>query len=330
MQLLSENLGNRLFKEIDDCNESIVVVSPFLSTYTIQRLINSVKKKGLNCTVVTRFERKAFIDGASSLEALKILINNNVTVLALKNLHSKVYVFDKKTCMIGSANFTKKALTQNHELLMSLTEGGEVSPILNYTDKLIDDIHVKGNWQITDEQIEAELKIKNAYVESEKVQSVLSYSWGAELNIHDRKRIDLNEVVLSVSVGGTHQLVSKYLIHAHPNDRNYNQLNDLITFRQSEGGRMAAVYYIESTTVIDPFKWKEALEELDYSVSVKDRIHKYIIERSIGFGFEKPISFKFYILTLAEDLHHEPRPKTNNAGPRYYTLGDLLNRNEYI
>ncbi|MGM0875898.1 MAG: hypothetical protein ACQEWV_14175 [Bacillota bacterium] len=68
MQLLSEKLENRLFKEIDNCNESIVVVSPFLSTYTIQKLLYSVKKIGLNCTVVTRFERKAFIDGASSLE----------------------------------------------------------------------------------------------------------------------------------------------------------------------------------------------------------------------------------------------------------------------
>ncbi|MFC3885575.1 phospholipase D-like domain-containing protein [Bacillus songklensis] len=307
-----------------------MIISPFLSTYTIERLMDSVTKKGLDCTVVTYFERKAFIDGASNLKALKILIENNVTVLALKDLHSKVYVFDNKTCMIGSANFTKKALTQNHELLMNLTELKEVSPIIKYTDKLIDDIYGIGYWQITSEQIEAELKVKNAYVESEEVQTVLSYSWGADLNIGSSKQWDLNEVVLSVSVGGTHKLVSEFLIHAHPNDRNYNQLKDLISFRQAEGGRMAAVYYIESTFVIDLFNWREELEGLNYSASVKDRIQKYIIERSEGFGFEKPITFKFYILSLVEGLPHEPRPRTNNAGPRYYTLGDLVNGKEYV
>ncbi|MBT2700433.1 phospholipase D family protein [Bacillus sp. ISL-40] len=330
MQLLTEDLENRLFTEIENCNESIVVISPFLSTYTIQRLMDSVKKKGLNCTVVTRFERKAFIDGASSLEALKILINNNVTVLALKDLHSKVYVFDDKTCMSGSANFTKKALTQNHELLMSFTELHEVSPILKYKDKMIHDIHVKGNWQITNEQIEAELKIKNAYVESKQVQLVLSYSWGAALNISSSKQRDLSEIVLSVSVGGTHELVSKYLIHAHPDDRNYNQLKDLITFRQAEGGRMAAIYNIDSTFVIDPVNWIEELGGLNYSLSKKNRVQKYIIDRTEGFGFEKPIKFKFYLLSLVEDLLHEPRPKANNAGPRYYKFGDLLHGNKYV
>ena len=289
-----------------------------------------VKNKGLKCTVVTRFERKAFIEDASSLEALKILINNKVTVLALKDLHSKVYVFDKKTCMVGSANFTKKGLTQNHELLMSLKEIVEVSPILEYTDKLIDEIQISGNWQINDEQIEEELIIKNAYDQSEKVQSTLSYSWGATLNTSNSKLSDLNEMVLSVSVGGTHQLVSKYLIHAHPNDRNYKQLKNLITFRQAEGGRMSAVYYVDSTFVLDPINWREELEELNYSVSVKNRIQKYIVERREGFGFEKPISFKFYVLSLLEDLGHEPRPKTNNAGHRYYRLGELLNGDEYV
>jgi HKD family nuclease len=330
LQLLSENLENRLFNGINNCKESIVIISPFLSTYTINRLIDSVKKSGLKCTVVTRFDRKAFIDGASSLEALQILIENHVTLLALKDLHSKVYVFDRKTCMLGSANFTKKALTQNHELLMTFTEQKDVLPILKYTDKLLDDINAQGNWNITDDQIEAELKVRNAYVESEAVQSILSYSWGAALKKSNGLQKELNEEVLSVSVGGTHQLVSKYLVHAHPDDRNYNRLKNLITFRKAEGGQMDAIYHIDSTFIMDPVHWRQELDQLDYPMSVKEKIHNYIIERSIGFGFEKPIKFKFYILSLEEELLHSPRPKTNNAGPRYYSFAELLDRNKYL
>jgi HKD family nuclease len=330
LQLLSENLEKRLFEEIDTCKESIVIISPFLSTYTINRLINSVKKNGLKCTVVTRFDRKSFIDGASSLEALQILIQNNITLLALKDLHSKVYVFDRKTCMIGSANFTKKALTQNHELLMTFKEQDDVLSILQYTDKMVDDINAQGNWNITDDQIAAELIVKNAYVESEAVQPILSYSWGAALKKSNTVQKDLNEVVLSVSVGGTQQLVSRYLVHAHPDDRNYNRLKNLISFRKAEGGQMDAIYRIDSTFIIDPVYWRQEVNLLDYPSSVKSRIYNYIIERSTGFGFEKPIKFKFYILSLEEELPHAPRPKTNNAGHRYYSYGELLDRNEYI
>ncbi|MEK4284199.1 phospholipase D-like domain-containing protein [Ureibacillus sp. FSL K6-0165] len=77
-----------------------------------------VKNKNLYCKIITRFERKAFIEKSSSLEALKLLIENNVQILALKDLHSKVYLIDGEKCFVGSANFTTKGLTTNHELLL--------------------------------------------------------------------------------------------------------------------------------------------------------------------------------------------------------------------
>ena len=49
-----------------------------------------------------------------------------------------------------------------------------------------------------------------------------------------------------------------------------------------------------------------------------------------NFGFEKPIPFKFYILTLMKELPHEPRPKANNSGTRYYTFGSLSEGNELL
>ncbi|MBA4601643.1 hypothetical protein [Thermoactinomyces mirandus] len=68
------------------------------------------------------------------------------------------------------------------------------------------------------------------------------------------KEFDSDEVVLSVPAGGTYQLIRRHLIHAHPNHRNYSysKLKHLITFRQAGGGRMDAIYYIDSTFVIIP------------------------------------------------------------------------------
>ena len=333
MQLISNHLETYLFEEIENCKNSIVIISPFLSEYSVKRLIYLKIEKDLRCTVVTRFERKAFIDGASSLEAIKLLIEHDIPVLALKNLHSKVYIFDKHLCMIGFANFTKKGLTENHELLMKLTETEEIEPVLNYADNLMNRIFAAGNWQITTKDIEIEQSIKTAYHENKEENSILSYSLGAELKNIPQKFFDPDQVVLSVSVGDTQELVKNYFIHAHPDDQyhHYKQLDGLITFRQNQGGRMDAIYYIDDTFTLGDKHWEEELEELSFSESIKNRIKNYIMDRhNSNFGFEKPIPFKFYILTLMKELPHEPRPKANHSGARYYTFGSLSEGKELL
>ena len=53
MQLLSEHLERYLFEEIEKCKHSIVIISPFLSEYSMKRLIDLKIEKDLRCTVVT-------------------------------------------------------------------------------------------------------------------------------------------------------------------------------------------------------------------------------------------------------------------------------------
>jgi hypothetical protein len=162
-------------------------------------------------------------------------------------------------------------------------------------------------------------------------QEILSYSYGAEL-IRNGKRFNSYEIVLSVPVGDTHEIVRKYLIHAHPDDEHYNykRLKDLITFRQNHGGRMEAIHSIDSTFSLDHNNWVEELEKFQFTEEVKNRISDYITERKKVFVFEKPTPFKFYILTLIKELLHEPRLTTNNSVHRYYTFGELVKGDEFI
>ncbi len=214
---------------------------------------------------------------------------------------------------------------------MFLSEEGEVLSVKEYVKKLIIDIRKNGNYEITKDDIKIELAIRDAYKDNKEDKMKLNYQKGAELSRTQQKKYDNNSIVLSVSAGGTHQLIDKYLIHAHPNDSNYNynRLENLITFRQANGGKMNAIFLIESTFVLDPANSEEELERLSYEAHLKDRINHYILDRKNGFTFEKPIEFKFYILSLVEELTHGPEPRLNNAGPRYYTLGELLS-NKYL
>lgn len=72
MELLTSDLEQQLFKNLKLCHDNIVIISPFLSLNTAEKLVNIIKNNQIDCTIVTRFERKAFIEKASSLDALKL------------------------------------------------------------------------------------------------------------------------------------------------------------------------------------------------------------------------------------------------------------------
>ncbi|MFP7492967.1 phospholipase D family protein [Terribacillus saccharophilus] len=325
MQLLTEDLKHELFDKLNSARESVIIISPFISESIATKLVEIIKGHSLSCTLITRFDRELFINRSSSIEALKLLQLNGVEILALKNLHSKVYIMDNEICLIGSANFTHKGLNENKELLMLLDEVHEAMPVIKYANNLYNEILNDGNWIASREMIEQEVDFKKNYTKIESKDTRLDFKFGAILG--NKTSWDEDEIVLSVSIGGTYDLVEKYAVHAHPNTEEYKYKNmeNLITFRYPSGGQMKAIYEIIDTLEIDVSNWRKRLESLDYSEDIKHRLSEYILERQQGFQFEKTIYFKFYILESKLNLTHFPRPNRNNAGGWYYRLGDLLN-----
>jgi phosphatidylserine/phosphatidylglycerophosphate/cardiolipin synthase-like enzyme len=300
MEVLINNLEQELFSKLKMCKDKIIVVSPFLSLKIAEKLVNIVKGNNIKCKVITRFDRKSFIDKASSLDALKLLIENNVKILALKDLHSKVYIIDNKSCFVGSANFTNKGLNINHELLLYLDKNHEVDKVNFYANELITNIEQSGNWLVTIEQIRVEQEIIENYKESQKDMEKVNYTWGSELT---SDKIDQNSIVLSVPVGSTIHLIEKYFVHAHPISSGYNYTpTKYITFRRPNGGVMARIYDINKTFPIPMKEWRQEIENIEMSDSVKENLINYIVKRYRDFEFDKAPEYKFYILSLLCDL----------------------------
>lgn len=328
MKLVTENLDEHLFEELNKSKNSILIISPFISLYTAGKLISILQKNTeVKCTIVTRFDRRLFYQGSSSLEALKLLINQGTHIFALKNLHSKVYISDENMCAIGSANFTKKGLRENKELLIFYNQKHETEEIKEYGKQLIQEIKLSGNWSVSEEMINHEMDFLSR-IKAKSEEDSLNFTWGAELN--PRKTIDRNEVVLSVSVGGTYGIVEKYAIHAHPNDYPYKQQTKYITFRYPNGGEMKVVYEIVETLEIDITNWESIFIERVFAKNVEERLRGYILERMKGFNYEKNIPYKYYILNKVIELNNNPRPPKNNAGGWYYKLDDLLNTEDIV
>ncbi|WP_417897764.1 hypothetical protein ABN702_15945 [Bacillus haimaensis] len=139
--------------------------------------------------------------------------------------------------------------------------------------------------------------------------------------------------ILSVPAGKTFMEINKYQVHACPNTPSYNYRDPLfITFRQKNGGVMNRLYKIEEILILPPANQAVLNDVLKSSMPYKERLLAYIIDRKKGHGFKSNDTYKFYILSETEhiSLPHNPHPEKNNAGPRYYTLAEMLSGKSII
>lgn len=197
---------------VENTKENIRIVSPFIGFETSKQLVNSLNGTKKKCTVITRFYREDFLNHASSLEGLKILVEAGFEVYALKDLHSKLYIFDESLAILGSANFTMGGFRWNHELSLLIEDEEELILQLNdYYDDLLDNIISSGDWLIGLEQIEDEIKMVDKISKDRKdrntkykntIQFGATITKKSEVNITDEIERTLKEDIdLSFDAG---------------------------------------------------------------------------------------------------------------------------------
>lgn len=95
IEVVSEKIKESVINCFQEAQESIEIVSPFLSMKTADMLCEKVNKNSnLSCVVVTRCYMRDFINKANNISAIKKMIESGITVYALEGLHAKLYLFD--------------------------------------------------------------------------------------------------------------------------------------------------------------------------------------------------------------------------------------------
>jgi len=164
IELISDKTREQVEELFNKSESCIQIISPFLSVKTAEMLCKICEKSNIKCTLVTRIYIKDLIDGVNSLKALKLLLEAGVEVYALKGLHAKLYMFDERFVIIGSANFTLAGLEKNFELSILTDESAVVDKAKFAIDDLI--IHCKENDGIVTKELLEE--IEKAYIEADK------------------------------------------------------------------------------------------------------------------------------------------------------------------
>lgn len=182
IEIVSDGLKDEIERCFLDSETSIRIVSPFLSCKMAELLCSIHElKKDIECAMITRIYMKDLVEGANSLDALTMLVENGIEVYALQALHAKVYLFDDSEVIIGSANFTWSGLNKNCELSIITDDTNILTKASAFYDSLIEYCK-NNNGQVTKELLDTvRTDYDKAYKERQKdFGFVSSKMYGAE------------------------------------------------------------------------------------------------------------------------------------------------------
>jgi len=207
IELLSENHGNEVKSLLFSSKESIYIISPFMGSSTCKELSNIIISNKLKCKIITRFYRENFIQNVSSIDGLLSLLNSGAEIMALKHLHTKLYIFDDIYSIITSANFTFNGFYANYELGIKIDNEYEViQKCIDYFNDLWENINEynknhNNDAIITVELLEEEKSLINKLSSQRKssTENWNNFMKGAELTIKPTQNIDIIEKVFSIS-----------------------------------------------------------------------------------------------------------------------------------
>lgn len=195
IEIIEKNFGNTFFDLLHETRNELLIISPFISYETANRVANWLEEveEDISCKVITRFNREEFIQGANSIRGLLRLHQTGARIFALQHLHTKLYLFDSHSVLLGSANFTLSGFFKNHELgLFMKNEPVFAGQCLDYFQNMLSQIQHNGEWELTIERLEKESTDVQKQVENRKGKMDKQYNflrWGAVLDPEENQKL---------------------------------------------------------------------------------------------------------------------------------------------
>ncbi len=112
-QLIDSGWDSIFGKSLSKNPSELRIICPFIKKGVTEWILKFGKPHTLQ--IITRFNLRDFCGGVSDVSALRLLLENGAEIRGVRNLHAKVYLFDKDRVIVTSANLTNAALRKNHE-----------------------------------------------------------------------------------------------------------------------------------------------------------------------------------------------------------------------
>lgn len=178
IELLTTNHLETILNLFEETQNEVKIISPFLTLSMVETLCDSVKIKGVSCAFITRLYLEDVVKKANSIDALERMLEAGIKVYLVRKLHTKLYLFDGKSAILGSANFTNGGFRSNVELSLLLSGQDQVTRELqDYFDDMARELDAAPEGVLTPDIISDARKLYEKHYHSRKhMTSGVTYS----------------------------------------------------------------------------------------------------------------------------------------------------------
>lgn len=108
--LMSTDIKRQIAEEAKSCNQTLQIITAFCKVKGLQFIESNIGVGVVEKRILVRFRMEDIISGATDLSIYEYAKQNNWIVYIRFDLHAKTYIFDRKRCILGSANLTGSGL----------------------------------------------------------------------------------------------------------------------------------------------------------------------------------------------------------------------------
>ena len=134
LRVVDKGWDDEFHEVMGDDIDAIRIVCPFIKVAALRALFD--KPRSPSIEVITRFKLADFAKGVSDTAALRLLLRKGAKIRGIKDLHSKLYLFDSSHAIVTSANLTKAALKSNYELGIVTEDARTIEACHQYFERL--------------------------------------------------------------------------------------------------------------------------------------------------------------------------------------------------
>ena len=102
----TEAFRNLLSESLKKAEKNVIILSAYISSTGIKWLIEQLKEKSIECTIITRCNEIDLAQGSTDIECYKLIKEKKWSLKILKDLHAKVILIDHNALFLGSPNLT--------------------------------------------------------------------------------------------------------------------------------------------------------------------------------------------------------------------------------
>ena len=218
MKLYTSSSLNKFLEHHESTRQSIVKIAcPFITNSGIERFIVRYKKRATRIQILTNLspinQALSLTNPIVPLDNINIHLKDRVTIKNNHSLHAKLYLFDKKSALLGSSNLTTGGMLQNKELNIALfsnkkSDSEQIINLVKWFDSLwnisgdaIDEQRfavLSARWEKTNKPLRA---IINSLIPNPRLGSQGDY-WKTVQKLLRRKKWKIHEAKSRLSLEG--------------------------------------------------------------------------------------------------------------------------------